>query len=335
MTSSATGTNVFPSAERSLAMLRRMILIRKAEEQLGADSHAGNLPGNVHLSVGQEAIAVGVCDHLGDDDFAASTHRGHGHFLAKGGSVNGLLAEVHGKVTGACRGMGGSMHVTDLNRGMLGANGIVGGGIGLAAGAALSCQREGKGHVSVGFFGDGASSQGILAEVLNIASLWQLPLLLICENNGYSEFSPSNTVTAGNISDRARAFAVETEELDGNDLGAVWAAAGRAVARARDGGGPTFIEARTYRTRGHLEAEAGFLTRPYRSEDEIEKWRKEDPIGRFKAHLEDSGVLTDDAYGKLEADVQDEVAAALTLALESEAPDMAVFDSSVFVDQEY
>jgi pyruvate dehydrogenase E1 component alpha subunit len=164
--------NLEPSAERLVAMLERMLLIRRTEEQLGADSLSGDLPGNVHLCAGQEAIAVAICDHLNDTDFVGSTHRGHGHFLAKGGTARSLIAEVHAKSTGACGGLGGSMHVTDLSKGMIGANGIVGGGIGLAAGAALSAQIEDKGQVAVAFFGDGASSQGILPEVFNIAALW-------------------------------------------------------------------------------------------------------------------------------------------------------------------
>lgn len=325
--------NFTPGPERLKAMLERMLLIRRTEEQLGADSRSGELPGNVHLCAGQEAIAVAVCDHLSDDDYVGSTHRGHGHFLAKGGSAKSLIAEVHGKSSGACGGLGGSMHVTDLSKGMIGANGIVGGGIGLAAGAALSAQVTGQGQVAVAFFGDGASSQGILSEVMNIAVLWKLPLLLVCEYNGYSEFSASATVNAGEIADRARAFGMPTEVIDGNDLEAVWAVAAVAIDRARKGEGPSFIEAKTYRLRGHLEAEDGFLQAPYRSEDEIDQWRTRDPIPRLAQRLVELSALTATDIEALEANVAAEVKDALQFAHESEPPGMERVLSSVFVDQ--
>jgi pyruvate dehydrogenase E1 component alpha subunit len=314
-------------------MLERMLLIRRTEEQLGADSRAGELPGNVHLCAGQEAIAVGICNHLSDSDYVGSTHRGHGHFLAKGGSARSLIAEVHAKSTGACGGLGGSMHVTDLSKGMIGANGIVGGGIGLAAGAALSAQVAGKGHVAVAFFGDGASSQGILPEVFNIAVLWKLPLILVCEYNGYSEFSASGTVNAGEIADRARAFGIPTEVIDGNDVEAVWTSAGIAIERARKGEGPSFIEAKTYRLRGHLEAEDGFLQAPYRSEEEIDQWRTRDPIPRLVKRLTEMSAMSDADFEILEAKVAAEVGDALQFANESEPPEMERVLSSVFVDQ--
>ncbi len=314
-------------------MLERMLLIRRTEEQLGADSRAGELPGNVHLCAGQEAIAVGICNHLSDSDYVGSTHRGHGHFLAKGGSARSLIAEVHAKSTGACGGLGGSMHVTDLSKGMIGANGIVGGGIGLAAGAALSAQVAGKGHVAVAFFGDGASSQGILPEVFNIAVLWKLPLILVCEYNGYSEFSASGKVNAGEIADRARAFGIPTEVIDGNDVEAVWTSAGIAIERARKGEGPSFIEAKTYRLRGHLEAEDGFLQAPYRSEEEIDQWRTRDPIPRLVKRLTEMSAMSDADFEILEAKVAAEVGDALQFANESEPPEMERVLSSVFVDQ--
>lgn len=325
--------NSTPGSERLRAMLERMLLIRRTEEQLGADSRAGELPGNVHLCAGQEAIAVGICSHLSDSDYVGSTHRGHGHFLAKGGSARSLIAEVHAKSTGACGGLGGSMHVTDLSKGMIGANGIVGGGIGLAAGAALSAQVAGKGHVAVAFFGDGASSQGILPEVFNIAVLWKLPLILVCEYNGYSEFSASGTVNAGEIADRARAFGIPTEVIDGNDVEAVWTSAGIAIERARKGEGPSFIEAKTYRLRGHLEAEDGFLQAPYRSEEEIDQWRARDPIPRLVKRLTEMSAMSDADFEILEAKVAAEVGDALQFANESEPPEMERVLSSVFFDQ--
>ncbi|CAN1551008.1 AcoA Pyruvate/2-oxoglutarate dehydrogenase complex, dehydrogenase (E1) component, eukaryotic type, alpha subunit [Sphingomonadaceae bacterium] len=325
--------NFGPGSERLIAMLERMLLIRRTEEQLGADSRAGELPGNVHLCAGQEAIAVGVCNHLTDNDYVGSTHRGHGHFLAKGGSARSLIAEVHAKSTGACSGLGGSMHVTDLSKGMIGANGIVGGGIGLAAGAALSAQVAGQSQVAVAFFGDGASSQGILPEVFNIAALWKLPLILVCEYNGYSEFSASSTVNAGEIADRARAFGIPTDVIDGNDVEVVWASAAIAIERARKGEGPSFIEAKTYRLRGHLEAEDGFLQAPYRSEDEIDQWRTRDPIPRLVQRLTEMSAISDVDLEVLEAKVAAEVMDALQFANDSNPPEMERVLSSVFVDQ--
>lgn len=227
-----------PAAEQE-ALFRRMLLIRKAEERLARDFKTGELPGSVHLYIGQEAVATGVCAHLDDSDWIASTHRGHGHFLAKDGDPFAMFAEIRGRSTGICGGMGGSMHVADISRGILGANGIVGGGIGLAVGAALAAQLDGKGRVAVAFFGDGAAAQGVLAEALNIAALWKLPLLLLCENNGYSEFSPTQSVIAGSIAERGVPFGVPSLAVDGNDVVAVWEAAHEAVERARNGGGPT------------------------------------------------------------------------------------------------
>lgn len=281
---------VAPSLEELLSFRRRMLLVRTMEERLGELVAAGEVPGAVHLSIGQEAVAVGVCEHLSDDDWIASTHRGHGHFLAKGGSPAAMAGEVLGRASGICRGKGGSMHVADVARGMLGANGIVGGGIGLAAGAAWSMQLAGNDRVAVAFFGDGGANQGVVAEALNVAALWKLPLLLVCENNGYSEFSRSDAVTAGAIAERAQPYGVPWSRIDGNDVAEVWRSAGEAIARARRGEGPTFLEALTYRHRGHVETEKSFLSRPYRTEDEIEDWRARDPIARLSSRLVQAGI---------------------------------------------
>jgi pyruvate dehydrogenase E1 component alpha subunit len=273
-------------------MYERMLLIRKMEERLSADAAAGALPGGVHLYIGEEAVAVGVCTHLGDEDWVTSTHRGHGHFLAKGGNPGAMMAEIRGKRTGICRGMGGSMHVADISKGILGANGIVGGGLALATGAALGAKLDNKGRVAVAFFGDGAANQGVLMENLNVSSLWELPLVLVCEHNRFSEFTPSGDVTSGQIVDRARPFGMPCTVVDGNDVTEVWQAAGLAVDRARAGEGPSFIEASTYRVHGHFEAEAALLARGagYRTEEEIEQWRQRDPIERARARLEGFGV---------------------------------------------
>lgn len=272
-------------AEALVSLYAKMRFIRTFEERMSDFQKAGELPGPVHLCIGQEAIPTGLCAHLGDDDYIASTHRGHGHFLAKGGSASAMMAEVFGRVDGICKGKGGSMHVADFSRGIIGANGIVAGGVSLATGAALAAQLNRRGQVAAVFFGDGASSQGVLAEALNLAAVWKLPLLLVCENNGYSEFSAYETVNAGRIVDRGRPYGVTSVAVDGNDVVAVWQAARAAVARARNGDGPTLIEARTYRHRGHVEYEDTFLSRPYRTAEEVESWKALDPIHRFRDHL--------------------------------------------------
>ena len=279
--------------EELLELYRRMLLIRRMEERLGEVVKTGELPGPVHLYIGQEAVAVGVCSHLGDRDWITSTHRGHGHFLAKGGDPHAMIAEILGRDTGICHGKGGSMHVADFGRGILGANGIVGGGIGLALGAALAAQLDGQGRVSVAFFGDGGANQGVIMESLNIAAIWKLPLLLVCENNGFSEFSPTASVTAGDIAARAAPFGVPGVTVDGNAVLEVRRVAGEAVERARRGDGPTLIEALTYRWRGHVETEASFLSGKYRGEEEIARWRERDPIERLRGPPLEAGPTAD------------------------------------------
>jgi len=302
-----------------------MVLIRRTEERLRDDSAAGKLPGAVHLYIGEEAIAAGVCAHLQATDYATSTHRGHGHFLAKGGDVRTMMAEIWAKREGICQGMGGSMHVADLSKGILGANGIVGAGLSIATGAAFGAKLEGEGRVSVCFFGDGASNQGALMETLNLAALWQLPLVFVCENNGFSEFTPAAQVTAGRISDRARAFAVPVAEVDGNDVTEVWRAAGEAVKRAREGGGPSFIEARTYRIQGHFEAESFVLSGGrYREDAEIERWRQADPITRFRARLIETSTATAADLNRIDDGIGDRVADAVAYAEAGQPADPAL-----------
>jgi len=306
-----------------LALYRRMLLIRRMEERLGTVVQSGELPGPVHLYIGQEAVAVGVCAHLTDDDWIASNHRGHGHFLAKGGTPHSMVAEIFGRDTGICRGKGGSMHVADFGRGILGANGIVGGGIGLAAGAALAAQLDGRGRVSVVFFGDGGANQGVVSEVINIAAIWKLPLLLVCENNGFSEFSPTSTVTAGEIAARAQPFGIPGVTVDGNDVLAVWQVTAEAVERARSGQGPTLIEARTYRWRGHVETEKSFLSGKYREDDEIAEWQGRDPIVRLKARLFDDAATRTDVEAT-DAEIAQVVEHAYSQALADPLPPEAI-----------
>jgi pyruvate dehydrogenase E1 component alpha subunit len=308
-----------PDSAALLDLYRRMLLIRRMEERLGEVVQSGELPGPVHLYIGQEAVAAGVCAHLTDADWIASNHRGHGHFLAKGGAPHAMVAEIFGRDTGICRGKGGSMHVADFGRGILGANGIVGGGIGIAAGAALAAQLDGRGRVAVVFFGDGGANQGVVSEVINIAAVWKLPLLLVCENNGFSEFSPTSTVTAGAIAARAHPFGVPGVSVDGNDVVAVWQVMAQAVARARGGEGPTLIEARTYRWRGHVETEKSFLSEKYREDDEIAQWQRLDPIARLEARLLEGGATPGDIEA-VRADIAQVVSEAYAQALADPLP---------------
>jgi len=322
-----------PDRQELLALFERMLLIRRMEERLRADAAAGKLPGAVHLYIGQEAIAAGVCARLDESDWITSTHRGHGHFLAKGGDPKAMMAEIWGKKTGICKGMGGSMHVADFSKGILGANGIVGGGFAIATGAAFAAKLTHDRRIAVAFFGDGASNQGVFMECLNVSSLWKLPLVLICEHNQFSEFTPAATITSGEIADRARAFKIPTTVVDGNDVVGVWQAAGEAVERARRGEGPSFIEAKTYRIQGHLEAEDLFLAGgKYREKDEIEAWRKRCPIDRLRARLTGEGV-SEQALKDIEARIARTVEDAVRFAEESEPADTGLALDLMFVGQ--
>jgi pyruvate dehydrogenase E1 component alpha subunit len=311
-----------------------MVVIRRVEERLRDDSAAGKLPGAVHLYIGEEAVAAGVCAHLQDRDYATSTHRGHGHFLAKGGDLRAMMAEIWAKREGICRGMGGSMHVADISKGILGANGIVGAGLAIATGAAFGAKLDGDGKVAVCFFGDGASNQGALMETLNISTLWRLPVVFVCENNGFSEFTPAAQVTAGRIADRARAFGMPAAEVDGNDVTDVWRAAGDAIGRAREGGGASFIEARTYRIQGHFEFESVVLSGGrYREEEEIEAWKGNDPIARYRAHLTASGTATAADLDAIEAEVLKRVQDAVAFAEAGEPADPELAQTLMFAPE--
>ena len=324
-----------PTREESLMLYERMLLIRRIEERLRVEAASGNLPGAVHLYIGEEAIAVGVCARLQPADWITSTHRGHGHFLAKGGDPKAMLAEIWGKRTGICRGMGGSMHVADLSKGILGANGIVGGGFAIATGAAFAAKLLGHARVSVVFFGDGAANQGVFMECLNVSSLWQLPVVFVCENNKFAEFTVSSTVTSGELADRARAFKVPCSVIDGNDVVAVWQAAGEAIEHARTGNGPAYIEANTYRIQGHLEAEDLMLGGgKYREKDEIEMWRKEDkdPIAQFRQQLLASAA-SNEALQAIETKIAEVVETAVREAEAAEPADPELAFELMFVGQ--
>lgn len=323
-----------PTDEQLVSLYERMLLIRRMEERLRADAAAGKLPGAVHLYIGQEAIAAGVCAHLRDTDWITSTHRGHGHFLAKGGDPNAMMAEIWGKRTGICKGMGGSMHVADLSKGILGANGIVGGGFAIAVGAAFGAKLSGDGRVTVAFFGDGAANQGVFMECLNVSTLWELPLVFVCEYNQFGEFTPSATVTAGQIVDRARAFKIPCTVVDGNDVVAVWQATAEAVERARSGKGPSFIEAQTYRIQGHLEAEDLFLAGgKYREQNEIDEWRKRDPIDRLRERLLASRICDKKRLDAIETQIGQVVENAAKFAEGSELADPELAFEVMFAGQ--
>ena len=313
-----------------------MLLIRRAEECLARLGQEGKFPGGVHLYIGQEAVAVGVCSELTDRDWITSTHRGHGHFLAKGGELRAMYAEIWGKADGICRGMGGSMHVADLSKGILGANGIVGGGFAIATGAAFGAKLRNDGRLAVCFFGDGAANQGVFMETMNVSSAWQLPTIFLCENNGLSEFTVSSTVTGGTLVDRAKAF-MPTVIVDGNDVLAVKEATAKAVARARAGDGPSYVECTTYRIRGHLEAEEAFLAGgKYRTAEEIVGWQAadRDPITRFETVMKARGTATDADLTAIQREVADQVEAAVAHAEAGEPADTKLAYSLMFAGQE-
>ncbi|MCX8061054.1 MAG: thiamine pyrophosphate-dependent dehydrogenase E1 component subunit alpha [Anaerolineales bacterium] len=273
-----------------IEMYRRMLTIRFFEEAIFDVYRKGWMPGLAHLSDGQEATPVGVCMALRSDDTITSTHRGHGHIIAKGGQVEPMMAEVMGKVTGYCRGKGGEMHIADVSLGILGANGIVGGGLGIAAGSAFTAKREGKGRVSVAFFGDGAINQGLWYETANMAVLWKLPLIYVCENNQYTEFTHWQKLTSGEgLAARARAMGMPGVEVDGNDVVAVYQAAHELVEAARRGEGPATLICHTIRYGGHHVGDPGTA---YRTKEEMEEWRKKDSIQRCEQLLVESGVLS-------------------------------------------
>lgn len=287
-----------------LRMYEQMKTIRVFEERAGKEFATGKVPGFVHLYAGEEAVAVGVCSHLTDDDFITSHHRGHGHCIAKGVSVREMVAELLGREAGACRGKGGSMHIADVNKGMLGANGIVGGGFPLAAGAGLTAKYNGKGQVAVCFFGDGAGNQGTFHEGLNLAGIWKLPVIFVAENNGYAESTPvTYHMSCRDIADRAAGYNMPGVTIDGLDVFAVYEAAGEAVARARRGEGPSLIECKTYRYYGHFEGDA--VT--YRTKEEEESYRARDAIQFLRNSILKRQIATDEELDTIDAQVQNSI----------------------------
>jgi acetoin:2,6-dichlorophenolindophenol oxidoreductase subunit alpha len=300
-----------------LRMFRAMVLIREAEETLLRLFQQARMPGFIHSYIGEEATAVGVCSALRADDYITSHHRGHGHILAKGGDLKLFFAELYGKASGYCKGKGGSMHVADLNLGILGANGIVGAGIPIAAGAALAAQMEGIDRVAVSFTGDGASDIGSFHESLNLAALWNLPTICVVENNGYADFiSQRDHQKIERISDRAAAYGMPGVTVDGNDVLAVYVSAKEAVERARAGDGPTLMECVTYRWRGHFEGDP----QPYRTQDEVESWKQRDPLGTAEAYLRERGALSDDDKAQMVSEIRADIEAAVEFAEAASMP---------------
>lgn len=304
-------------AERLIWMFRQMTRIRTFEEKAMALFQAAELPGFLHSQLGQEAVPVGACAALRDDDYITSTHRGHGDVMAKGARLDRMMAELYGKETGCCRGKGGSMHIADFSLGIMGANGIVGGSIPIANGVALSAKMRGTDQVVVCFFGDGASNQGSFHEALNMASVWNLPVIFVCQNNLYAESTPQRVhQKISDISERARAYDIPGVSVDGNDAVAVYEVVGKAVARARDGLGPTLIEAKTYRWMGHYIGDPG----AYRPPEEVAEWRTQEPLGQLRSRLIETGILSEEEAQRIEAEAAQEVEEAVAFARQSPDP---------------
>jgi acetoin:2,6-dichlorophenolindophenol oxidoreductase subunit alpha len=320
MTTTATDPRL--QLEQHLHMYRQMAKIRAFEEQVNELYKGAKMPGLAHLYVGEEAVAVGVCEALKRDDFITSTHRGHGHCLAKGASVNRMFAELLGKEPGYCRGKGGSMHIADPETGNLGANAIVGGSAGIATGAALSAKMRKSGQVAVCFFGDGALGQGVLYEAMNMAALWKLPVIYVCENNLYGE------TVAGEILARARAFGIHAESVDGQDVQAVHGTMRRLVDRARRGEGPAFVECKTYRYYGH---HVGDVNRDYRTREEEKEWMTtHDPLLTLAERLTSQGLVDASVFERIQGDVKTEIEKGVAYALSAPYPDVSQVDEDVY-----
>jgi acetoin:2,6-dichlorophenolindophenol oxidoreductase subunit alpha len=308
--------NLPPDTQRE--MLRRMLTIRHFEERASADYLAGKIYGVVHCYIGEEAVAVGVCSALDRGDRIISTHRGHGHCIAKGADLNRMMAELYGRQTGYCKGKGGSMHIADFGIGMLGANGIVAGGIAIVTGAGLAAQMEGKGGVAVSFFGDGASNAGPFHECLNIAATWKLPMLYVCENNMYAaNTAAAATHALSDVAARAAGYGIPGVVVDGNDIFAVYQAANRAVDRARSGDGPSLIECKTYRWRAHTERRG---MADVRDPAEVEAWMRRDPIAQLERQLREQGYLDDAELQTMEREIMAGLEAAVAFAEASPFP---------------
>jgi pyruvate dehydrogenase E1 component alpha subunit len=324
--------NTIP-VEKVFDIYTRILRIRRFEEAVGKLFAQGQLPGFVHLYIGEEAVGAGVCAALRDDDYIISTHRGHGHVIAKGGDFNRMMAELFGKATGYCKGKGGSMHIADFEIGMLGACGIVGGGIPVAVGAGLSAYYRGSDQVSVTFFGDGAANEGSFHESLNLASTLKLPVIFVCENNQYGEFTPSiKAMNIKDVADRAKGYGIPGVIVDGTDALAMYSAAAEAVAQARRGGGPTLIEAKTHRRGGHAEGEEAFLAgQHYRLSEEQEAARRNDPLLRLHDYVATQGLVAVETLETLDQGITQAVTDAVAYARSSPDPDLQILLEDTWV----
>ena len=319
--------------ELLMMMLRRMMLIRRFDETVKELVQRGELVGAAHCYIGEEAVAVGACAALRDDDYITGNHRSHGHPIAKGGDVRRAMAELLGKSTGYCKGKGGSMHLADFSIGILGESGIVASALPVATGAALGAKMQGLDRVVIPFFGDGASNQGACHEAMNLASIWKLPVIFLCENNQYAVTTHfTDVVAVENISDRASAYNMPGVLVDGQDAIAMYEATRAAVARGRAGEGPTLIEARTYRYEDHSEGLGRILRETYREEEEVEMWRERDPIELHKKALFDQAVASQDEIDEVQAGVTAAIEEALQFARESPYPEPEDLFTDMYAD---
>jgi len=315
--------------ERLIKIYKTMNKIRKFEEKALQLFESNRLRGSVHLCIGQEAIAATVCSHLRDEDYITSTHRGHGHCIAKGAELGKAMAELMGRATGYCKGRGGSMHIADLTKGNLGANAIVAGGMPIAVGAGLAAHMRKTDQVAVTFFGDGASNQGAFHEAINIAALWKLPVIFVCENNGFGISVPQRESTSvEDISDRGTAYGIPGIKVDGNDVLAIDEVIKTAVDRAKAGEGPTLIECKTYRWMGHWTGDP----QVYRTREEVDQWKQKCPIKRLREYMINNKILNENEIIDIESDIQGQVEEATRFALESPEPDPATVMEDVFYE---
>jgi len=314
--------------DKLLWIYERMRLIREFENRAADLFAQGKVPGFVHLYAGEEAIAVGICAPLTDRDFITSTHRGHGHCIAKGVDIKAMMAELYGKATGSCNGKGGSMHIADVTKGMLGANGIVGAGGPLACGAGLTAKVKGTDQVTICFFGDGAAEQGTMHESMNLASIWKLPVVFVCENNGFAQTTPSRYhCAAEDIADRATAYNMPGFSVDGTDLFAVYEAAGEAIARARRGEGPTLIECKAFRYYGHFQGD----NLSYYTEDDKAQQKARDPIDKFAKRVLDRKLLSEAELAEIDARAKKVLDEAVQFAEQSPYPALDAILTDVYV----
>jgi len=304
-----------------------MLTIRLFEERVAREFRTGEIPGFVHMYIGEEAVAAGVCANLGEDDYVTSTHRGHGHCIAKGCDLDAMMAEIYGREDGLCKGRGGSMHIADFSRGMLGANAIVGGGIALATGAGLAASVRGSGQVAVAFFGDGAANQGVLHESLNLAAIWKLPVIYVCENNGFAESTPASYATSvPDVASRAAGYGIPGVVASGDDVLAVYEAAREAVARARAGEGPTLLEVKTYRFMGHFVGDPD----RYRDEEERKALLEWDALAPLQHRILTGAHATHAELEAERAEIEAAVDRAVAFARASPVPDPATIESYVY-----